>query len=143
MARIARAPAVAKKINEGERLTAIGAPRFLTSANRPVSTSLTQAPDSSPRPARALHVVHALPRDWSSLAHVLTPVVERIDPMEAAVQLLVITPDVESTVALVAGAFAHFGVQGIDVVPATSAQRAARLLRTDPARAVAEAPRVA
>lgn len=62
--------------------------------------------------------------------------------MEAAVQLLVITPDVESTVALVAGAFAHFGVQGIDVMPATGAQRAARLLRTDPARAVAGPPSV-
>jgi hypothetical protein len=73
---------------------------------------------------------------------VLTPVVERIDPMEAAVQLLVITADVESTVALVAGAFAHFGVQGIDVMPATSAQRAARLLGTDPARAVAGPPGV-
>jgi ATP-dependent RNA helicase DeaD len=73
---------------------------------------------------------------------VLTPVVERIDPMQAAVQLLVITPDVESTVALVAGAFAHFGVQGIDFMPATSVQRAARLLRTDPARAVAGPPGV-
>jgi ATP-dependent RNA helicase DeaD len=87
-------------------------------------------------------VIHTLPRDWSSLAQVLTPVVERIDPMQAAVQVLVITPDVESTVALVAGAFAHFGVQGIDVLPATSAQRAARLLRTDPARAVAGPPGV-
>lgn len=62
--------------------------------------------------------------------------------MEAAVQLLIITPDVESTVALVAGAFAHFGVQGIDVMPATSAQRTARLLRTEPARAVAGPPNV-
>lgn len=87
-------------------------------------------------------MVHTRPRDWHSLAQVLGPAVERIDPLDPATQLLVVTPDVESTIALVAGAFAHFGVQGIDILPATGAARTARLLRTDPARAVAGPPSV-
>jgi ATP-dependent RNA helicase DeaD len=84
--------------------------------------------------------VYTLPRDWDSLDQVLVPLVERIDPLDASTQLLVVAPDVESTVALVAGAFARFGVQGVDILPATSAARAARLLRSDPARAVAGPP---
>ncbi|HEX6251694.1 MAG TPA: hypothetical protein VFZ56_09700 [Gemmatimonadaceae bacterium] len=89
---------------------------------------------------RTQSAVYTLPRDWSSLAQVLTPLVDRIDPLSAATQLLIVTPDVESTVGLVAGAFARFGVQGIDVLPATGAARAGRLLRSDPARAVAGPP---
>ncbi|HUF65825.1 MAG TPA: hypothetical protein VMM17_07600 [Gemmatimonadaceae bacterium] len=89
---------------------------------------------------RTQNAVYTLPRGWSSLAQVLTPLVERIDPLNAATQLLIVTPDVESTVGLVAGAFTRFGVQGIDVLPATGAARAGRLLKSDPARAVAGPP---
>lgn len=67
---------------------------------------------------------------------------ERIDPLDSATQLLIVTPDAESTIALVAGAYAHFGAQGIDVIPATGAARTARLLKTDPARAIAGPPTV-
>ena len=97
---------------------------------------------SGRRLAGAQHAVHTLPRDWHSLAQVLTPLVERIDPLDSATQLLIITPDAESTIALVAGAYAHFGVQGIEIVPATGAARTARLLKSDPARAVAGPPAV-
>ena len=95
---------------------------------------------SSARQGRPQNAVYMLPRDWDSLDQVLVPLVERIDPLNAAPQLLIVTPDVESTVGLVAGAFARLGVQGVDVLPATGAARAARLLRTDPARAVAGPP---
>lgn len=103
-------------------------------------TRLNQDANTGGRLARTQSAVYTLPRDWSSLAQVLTPLIERIDPLNAATQLLIVTPDVESTIGLVAGAFTRFGAQGIDVLPATGAARAARLLRTDPARAVAGPP---
>jgi ATP-dependent RNA helicase DeaD len=104
------------------------------------ATTLTQQSAPTARPSRTQPAVYTLPRDWDSLDQVLVPLVEKIDPLDASTQLLVVVPDVESTVALVAGAFARFGVQGIDILPATSAARSARLLRTDPARAVAGPP---
>lgn len=103
-------------------------------------TRLNQDANTGGRLVRTQNAVYTLPRDWSSLAQVLTPLVERIDPLNAATQLLIVTPDVESTVGLVAGAFTRFGVQGIDVLPATGAARAGRLLKSDPARAVAGPP---
>lgn len=101
---------------------------------------MNQDANTGGRLVRTQNAVYTLPRDWSSLAQVLAPLIERIDPLNAATQLLIVTPDVESTVGLVAGAFTRFGVQGIDVLPATGAARAGRLLRTDPARAVAGPP---
>ena len=103
-------------------------------------TRLNQDANTGGRLVRTQSAVYTLPRDWSSLAQVLTPAIERIDPLNAATQLLIVTPDVESTVGLVAGAYTRFGVQGIDILPATGAARAGRLLRTDPARAVAGPP---
>lgn len=101
---------------------------------------MNQDANTGGRLVRTQNAVYTLPRDWSSLAQVLTPLIERIDPLNAATQLLIVTPDVESTVGLVAGAFTRFGIQGIDVLPATGAARAGRLLKTDPARAVAGPP---
>lgn len=101
---------------------------------------MTQVPAAATRQARGQSSIYTLPRDWDSLDQVLVPLVERIDPMNAAPQLLVVTPDVESAVALVAGAFARMGPQGVDILPATSAARAARLLKSDPMRAVAAPP---
>ncbi|CAN5251891.1 hypothetical protein BH23GEM2_BH23GEM2_08840 [soil metagenome] len=101
---------------------------------------MNQDANTGGRLVRTQNAVYTLPRDWNSLAQVLSPLVERIDPLNAAAQLLIVTPNVESTVGLVAGAFTRFGVQGIDVLPATGAARAGRLLKSDPARAVAGPP---
>lgn len=101
---------------------------------------MSQGETTTVRIARTPHLVQVLPRDAESLAKVLGPAIERIDPLSSDAQLLIITPDVESTVALVAGAFSRFGGQGVDVLPATGVARAARLLRSDPVRAIAGPP---
>ena len=36
---------------------------------------------------------HTLPRDWGSLAQVLTPIMERVDPLSPATQVVVVTSD--------------------------------------------------
>src|SRR5688500_1838953 len=92
--------------------------------------------------SRSQNVVRVLPRDWSSLAEVITPSMERIDTTLAATQLLVVTPDPSSTFAVVRGAFERFGTVGIDLFPATAEHRAARLIAGVPVPAVAGPPEV-
>ena len=92
--------------------------------------------------ARSQNVVRVLPRDWSSLAEVITPSMERIDSTVAATQLLVVTPDAASTFAVVRGAFERFGTVGIDLFPATAEHRAARIMAGVPVPAVAGPPEV-
>src|SRR5688500_18454068 len=90
--------------------------------------------------SRSQNVVRVLPRDWSSLAEVITPSMERIDTTLAATQLLVVTPDPASTFAVVRGAFQRFGTVGIDLFPATAEHRAARMMAGVPVPAVAGPP---
>ncbi|MGK2934949.1 MAG: hypothetical protein ACSLFE_06850 [Gemmatimonadaceae bacterium] len=92
--------------------------------------------------SRSQNVVRVLPRDWSSLAEVITPSMERIDGTVAATQFLVVTPDPSSTFAVVRGAFERFGTVGIDLFPATAEHRAARLMAGVPVPAVAGPPEV-
>lgn len=92
--------------------------------------------------ARAQNVVRVLPRDWASLAEVITPSMERVDSTVATTQLLVFTPDAASTFAVVRGSFERFGVTGIDLFPATSEHRAARMMAGVPSPAVAGPPAV-
>lgn len=86
---------------------------------------------------RSQNVVHFLPRTTDALTRVVTPALERVDVTEPTLQVLVVTPDAET--AIVAGevVLAMTGAQGIEVVPVTSANRAARLLADRPAHAVA------
>lgn len=92
--------------------------------------------------SRSQNIVRVLPRDWSSLAEVITPSMERIDSAVAATQLLVVTPDAASTFAVVRGAFERFGTVGIDLFPATAEHRAARMMAGVPVPAVAGPPEV-
>ncbi|MGI8619536.1 MAG: hypothetical protein ACR2L6_10670 [Gemmatimonadaceae bacterium] len=101
--------------------------------------------DTRPEPqtsggSRSQNVVRVLPRDWSSLAEVITPSMERIDSTAAATQFLVVTPDPASTFAVVRGAFERFGTVGIDLFPATAEHRAARMMAGVPVPAVAGPP---
>lgn len=96
--------------------------------------------ESTGTSSRSQNVVRVLPRDWSSLAEVITPSMERVDSTVAATQFLVITPDPASTFAVVRGAFERFGTVGIDLFPATAEHRAARMMAGVPVPAVAGPP---
>lgn len=100
----------------------------------------TRPEPQTPGGSRSQNVVRVLPRDWSSLAEVITPSMERIDSTVATTQLLVVTPDPASTFAVVRGAFERFGTVGIDLFPATAEHRAARMMAGVPVPAVAGPP---
>src|SRR6266542_5265355 len=86
---------------------------------------------------RSQGVVYVLPHTTESIPEFLEPAIAKIDPDSAAVQVLVITPDAESALAISEAAHARNGATGIEVLPATSPRRTGRLLRARPVRAVA------
>jgi hypothetical protein len=87
--------------------------------------------------SRSQNVVHFLPRTTDALARVITPALERIDASLPSLQLMVITSDAET--AVIAGDLVSrfTGAQGVEVLPVTSANRAARMLADRPVHAIA------
>jgi ATP-dependent RNA helicase DeaD len=87
--------------------------------------------------SRSQNVVHFLPRTTDALSRVILPGVERIDTSARALQIMIVTPDAESAVLAADVVAALGGRQGVEVLPVTSANRAARMLSERPAHAVA------
>jgi hypothetical protein len=87
--------------------------------------------------ARSQNVVHFLPRTTDALTRALLPALERIDAGQSSVQLVVVTPDAESAIAVGEIVHGFSGAQGIEIVPVTAANRAARILADRPVHAVA------
>lgn len=90
---------------------------------------------------RSQNVVHTLPRSMASVPHFLTGPLERVDPAAGGTQVLVITADPESAVALAEAVLRMTGPAGIELLPVTSARRAARLMAGRPVLAAAGSPR--
>lgn len=84
--------------------------------------------------------VYVLPHTTESIPEFLAPALGRIDPESPAVQVLILTSDGENALAIAEMAHSLNGATGIDVLPATSASRSARLLKARPIRAVAGTP---
>src|SRR5947209_13315377 len=78
-----------------------------------------------------------MPHDWASIAQFLGPLLDRIDDANREVQLLVVTPDAEVAAAVTASAVKSLEGRSVQMVAATSAARASRLLRIRPAQVVA------
>jgi ATP-dependent RNA helicase DeaD len=85
-------------------------------------------------------VLYQLPHDWASIAHFLGPVLERVDESVPDVQLLIITADAEAAAAIAASTVRLATSRKLVPLAATSARRAARLLRARPAQIVAGTP---
>jgi ATP-dependent RNA helicase DeaD len=77
----------------------------------------------------------------ASVPRFLTGPLERVDPTEGATQLLVLTSDPESSVAMAEAVLGLTGPAGIELLPVTSAKRASRLIAGRPVLAAAGAPR--
>ncbi len=90
---------------------------------------------------RSQNVVHTLPRSMASVPSFLTGPLERIDAAAGGTQVLVITSDPESAVALAQAVLRMTGPAGIELLPVTSARRAGRLMADRPVLAAAGAPR--
>ncbi len=89
---------------------------------------------------RGQNVVHVMPLDWSAADHLLSTLVDRIDPARAETQLLVVTADADSAVAAADALVLAAGDRHISVIAATASPRAARLLKSSPAHVVTGAP---
>ncbi|MGK2961389.1 MAG: hypothetical protein ACSLFK_04475 [Gemmatimonadaceae bacterium] len=77
----------------------------------------------------------------ASVPRFLTGPLERVDPAAGATQLLVLTSDPESSIAIAEAVLGITGPAGIELLPVTSARRAIRLMSGRPILAAAGAPR--
>ena len=89
---------------------------------------------------RSQNVVHTLPRSMASVPRFLTGPLERLDPAAGVTQLVVVTADAETAVALAEAVLRMTGPAGIELIPVTSARRAGRLMAGRPVLAVAGSP---
>ena len=77
----------------------------------------------------------------TSVPAFLTGPLERVDPAAGATQLLVLTADAESSVAVAEAVLRMTGPAGIELLPVTSARRASRLMAGRPVQAISGSPR--
>ena len=90
---------------------------------------------------RSQNVVHTLPRSMASVPQFLTGPLERVNPSEGDTQVLVVTADAETAVALAEAVLRMTGPAGIELVPVTTARRARRLMADRPVLATAGSAR--
>jgi ATP-dependent RNA helicase DeaD len=86
---------------------------------------------------RNQNLVYTLPHTTESIAEFLTPALARIDPSAGGTQVVVVTRDAETALAISETGLRLAGPAGIEVVPITSASRAGRIFKTRPVLAVA------
>lgn len=92
--------------------------------------------------SRSLNIVYTLPRNVEALKTIISAQIERIDASEGSLQLLIFTPDAETTIAVASLCRNECGAaaKGLTTLPVTSARRAARLLKDRPVHIVVGAP---
>lgn len=89
---------------------------------------------------RGLNAAYVLPPDPTRAASFLSPALDRLDAAAPGPQLLIVTADGESAMALAAAAGTLGESRGIAAVAATSAARTARVVRAAPPLVVAGDP---
>lgn len=98
------------------------------------------APGAASGVARSHNVLYVMPHDWASISQFLAPILQRVDESSPQLQALIVTSDAELAAAAAAAAVRVLDGREVTVLAATSAKRAARLLRVRPAQVVAGAP---
>ena len=93
-----------------------------------------------PTVTRGQNVVYQMPHDWASVAHILAPVLDRIDDAARDVQLLIVCADAEAAAGASASVVRLAGSRSLNALAATTARRATPLLRAGGAQVVAGAP---
>ena len=96
--------------------------------------------DETPSVGRNKNVVYSLPLALDSVPAFLQGPLERVDPAAGGTQLLVLTPDAESALAISEAVLGMTGLGGIELLPVTTAARARRLLAMRPVLAAAGSP---
>ena len=95
---------------------------------------------ASGQAGRSQSLVYTLPHTTESIAEFLTPALARVDPSAGGTQVVVVTRDAETALAISEAFLRLSGPTGIEVVPITSAARAGRIFKTRPVLAVAGPP---
>ena len=111
-----------------------------TVAHNAVEDEVEQVGKESAAVTRGQNVVYQMPHDWSAAASVLGPAIDRVDQNLAELQLLVVTTDAEAAAGAAAAVVRLVGDRTVSVVAATSAKRAARLLRAGTTHVVTGTP---
>lgn len=99
--------------------------------------SIPAAAQAASGVSRGQNAVYVIPQDWASITHFLAPILERVDESAPGLQVLVVTSDAELAAAVAAAAVRLLGEARDGVLAATSARRAARLLKLEPVRVLA------
>ena len=86
---------------------------------------------------RGQSLVYTLPHTTESIAEFLTPALARTDPSAGGTQVVVVTRDTETALAISEAILRLSGPAGIEVVPVSSAARAGRIFKKRPVLAVA------
>ena len=107
---------------------------------RPLEQRILESEEREAATGRSQNVVHILPQSMDSVPRFLTGPLERVDPIAGGTQLVVVTEDPESAVAMAEAVLAITGPGGIELFPVTSPRRAARLMQGRPVLAIAGAP---
>src|SRR5436305_15264507 len=89
---------------------------------------------ASAHAARAQNLVYTLPHTTESIAEFLTPILSRVDPSVGATQVVVVTRDAETALAISETILRLSGPAALEVVPITSAGRAGSIFRSRPLR---------
>jgi ATP-dependent RNA helicase DeaD len=105
-----------------------------------MSEEQSEATEAVATIGRSAGTLYVLPHTAESIPEFLTPALGRIDPESPSVQVLILTSDSENALAIAETAHSLNGATGIEVLPATSASRSARLLKARPVRAIAGTP---
>src|ERR1700682_4893788 len=92
---------------------------------------------ASGQAGRHQNLVYTLPHTTESIAECLTPALATVDPAVGGTQVVVVTRDAETALTISETVLRLSGPTGIEVVPVTSASRAARIFKTRPVLAVA------
>jgi ATP-dependent RNA helicase DeaD len=95
---------------------------------------------STTQAGRSQNLVYTLPHTTDSIAEFLTPVLSRVDPANGGTQVIVITRDAETALAVSETILDLAGLAAIEVVPITSAARGGRIFKSRPVLAVAGSP---
>jgi len=90
--------------------------------------------------SRSQNSAFVMPHDWASIAQFLAPLLQRVDDAQREIQLVVVTSDAETATATAAAAVKLTEGRAVGVVGATSARRAARLIKAMPPHVLAATP---
>src|SRR6202521_29172 len=94
---------------------------------------------ASGQAGRPQNLVYTLPHTTESIAEFLTPALARVDPATGGTQVVVVTRDAETALAISEPGLRLAGPARIEVVPITSAARAGRIFKSRAVLAVAGA----